>query len=100
MTTAQRAGVLPDVPSIAEFVTGYEAGGWYGMGAPRNASAETIDRLNREINASLADSKLKRRLADLGYVTVGGSSAEFADMITREIDKWAKVLKFASKKPD
>jgi tripartite-type tricarboxylate transporter receptor subunit TctC len=100
VTTAQRADVLPDVPSIAEFVPGYEAGGWYGIGVPRNVPADIVDKLNREINASLADPKLKTRLADLGYVTVGGSSAEFASMIAQEIDKWAKVLKFAGIKPD
>lgn len=100
VTTAQRADVLPDVPSIAEFVPGYEAGGWYGIGVPRKLPATIVDRLNREINASLADPKLRKRLADLGYATVGGSSAEFADMIKREIGKWARVLKFAGIKPD
>jgi len=100
VTTAQRAAVLPDVPSIAEFVPGYEAGGWYGIGVPKDVPAEIVDRLNREINASLADPKLKTRLADLGYVTIGGSSAEFGNMIAEEIDKWAKVLKFAGVKPD
>ena len=100
VTTAQRAAVLPDVPSIAEFVPGYEAGGWYGIGVPRNVPAEIVDRLNREINASLADPKLKTQLADLGYMTIGGSSAEFGNMIAQEIDKWAKVLKFAGINPD
>jgi len=100
VTTAQRADVLPNVPSIAEFVPGYEAGGWYGIGVPRNVPAEIVDRLNKEINASLADPKLKTRLADLGYMTLGGSSAEFGNMIAQEIDKWAKVIKFAGIKPD
>jgi tripartite-type tricarboxylate transporter receptor subunit TctC len=100
VTTAQRAAVLPDVPSIAEFVPGYEAGGWYGIGVQRNVPGEIVDRLNRDINACLADPKLKTRLADLGYVTTGGSSAEFGNMIAQEIDKWAKVLKFAGIKPD
>jgi len=100
VTTAQRADVLPNVPSIAEFVPGYEAGGWYGIGVPKNVPAEVVDRLNREINAGLADPKLKTRLADLGYVTFGGSSAEFRNMIAQEIDKWARVLKFAGIKPD
>jgi tripartite-type tricarboxylate transporter receptor subunit TctC len=100
VTTAQRADVLPNVPSIAEFVPGYEAGGWYGIGVPKNVPAEVVDRLNREINAGLADPKLKTRLADLGYVTFGGSSAEFRNMIAHEIDKWARVLKFAGIKPD
>src|SRR3984885_7403904 len=100
VTPAQRAAVLPDVPSIAEFVPGYEAGGWYGIGVPKDVPAEIVDKLNREINASLADPKLKTRLADLGYVTIGGSSAEFGNMIAQEIDKWAEVLKFAGIKPD
>jgi len=100
VTTAERADVLPNVPSIAEFVPGYEAGGWYGIGVPKNVPAEVVDRLNREINAGLADPKLKTRLADLGYVTFGGSSAEFRNMIAQEIDKWARVLKFAGIKPD
>jgi tripartite-type tricarboxylate transporter receptor subunit TctC len=71
VTSAQRANVLPDVPSIAEFIPGYEVGGWYGIGVPRNVRAEIVDKLNREINASLTDPKLKARLADLGYVTAG-----------------------------
>ena len=100
VTTAERADVLPDVPSIAEFVPGYEAGGWYGIGVPKNVPAEVVDKLNREINAGLADPKLKTRLADLGYVTFGGSSAEFRNMIAQEIDKWARVLKFSGIKPD
>ena len=100
VTTAQRSDVLPDVPSIAEFVPGYEAGGWYGIGVPRNVPAEIVDRLNREINASLADPTLKTRLADLGYATLGSSPAGFGNMIAQEIDKWAKVLKFAGIKPD
>jgi tripartite-type tricarboxylate transporter receptor subunit TctC len=100
VTTAERADLLPNVPSIAEFVPGYEAGGWYGIGVPRNVPAEVVDKLNREINASLADPKLKTRLADIGYATTGSSPAEFASMIAREIEKWAKVLKFAGIKPD
>ena len=72
---AERADVLPDVPTIAEFVPGYEAGGWYGIGVPRSVPAEIVDKLNREINASLADAKLKTRLADLGYTTFGSSPA-------------------------
>ena len=100
VTSAERADVLPDVPTIAEFVPGYEAGGWYGIGVPKNVPAEVVDKLNREINAGLADPKLKTRLADLGYMTFGGSSAEFRNMIAQEIDKWARVLKFAGIKPD
>jgi len=100
VTTAQRTDVLPDVPSIAEFVPGYEAGGWYGIGVPRHVTGEIVDRLNRDINASLADPKLKARLAELGYATMGSSPAEFGKFIEQEIDKWAKVIKFAGIKPD
>src|SRR6185312_13293425 len=100
VTTAQRADVLPEVPAIGEFVPGYEANGWYGIGVPKNVPAEIVDRLNKEINASLADSKLKTRLADIGYATTGSTPAEFGNMIAREIDKWVKVIKFAGIKPD
>ena len=91
-----RSDELPDVPTIAEFVPGYEAGGWYGIGVPKDVPGEIVDRLNTEINASLADPKLKTRLADLGYVTLGGSSAQFGSMIAREIDKWGRVIKAAN----
>jgi tripartite-type tricarboxylate transporter receptor subunit TctC len=100
VTTAQRADVLPDIPSIAEFVPGYEANGWYGIGVPANVPTEIIERLNRDINAALGDPKLKARLAELGYVTVGSSSAEFRDLIAHDIDKWARVIKFAGIKLD
>jgi tripartite-type tricarboxylate transporter receptor subunit TctC len=100
VTTAQRADVLPEVPSIAEFVPGYEAGGWYGIGVPRNVPAEIVGKLNKEINASLADPKLKTPLADLGYATMGSSPAEFGVFIRQEIAKWAKVVKFAGIRPE
>jgi len=100
VTSAERADVLPDVPTIAEFVPGYEAGGWYGIGVPKNVPAQVIDKLNKEINASLADAKLKTRLADLGYAASGSSPAEFGSMIAREVEKWAKVIKFAGIKPE
>ena len=99
VTTAERSDVLPDIPAIAEFVPGYEAGGWYGIGVPKNVPAEVVDKLNREINASLADAKLKTRFADIGYATSGSSPAEFGSMIAREVEKWTKVLKFAGIKP-
>jgi tripartite-type tricarboxylate transporter receptor subunit TctC len=81
-------------------VPGYEAGGWYGIAVAKNVPAAIVDKLNSEINASLTDPKLKARLADLGYATSGGSAAEFGTMIAREIEKWAKVIKFAGIKPD
>jgi len=87
VTTAQRADVLPDIPAIAESVPGYEANGWYGIGLPKNVPAEVVEKLNREINASLADPKLKTRLVEIGYATTGSSPAEFGSMIAREIEK-------------
>ena len=100
VTTAMRADVLPDVPSLAEFVPGYEASGWYGIGAPKGTPAEVVDRLNKEVNAGLADLRLKARLADLGYVTVASSPAEFGNFIAEETEKWRKVVKFAGIKTD
>ena len=99
MTTATRAEVLPDVPTVAEFVPGYEASTWYGIGAPKNTPTETIDKLNKEINAGLADSKMKAQLADLGGTALAGSPAEFGRIIADETEKWAKVVKFAGIKP-
>jgi tripartite-type tricarboxylate transporter receptor subunit TctC len=100
VTTATRTAVLPDVPSIAEFVPGYEAGGWYGIGGPRTTPVEIVDKLNTEINASLADPKLKGRLADLGYGTFVSSPTDFRTYIAQETGKWAKVLKFAGVKTE
>ena len=99
VTTATRAEVLPDVPTVAEFVPGYEASTWYGIGAPKNTPTETIDKLNKEINAGLADSKMKAQLADLGGTALAGSPAEFGRIIADETEKWAKVVKFARIKP-
>jgi tripartite-type tricarboxylate transporter receptor subunit TctC len=99
VTTAARAAVLPEVPSIGEFVPGYDASGWYGIGAPRGTPAEIIARLNNEINASLADQKLNARLADLGYTTVASSAAEFSHFIAAETEKWRKVFRFSNLKP-
>ena len=96
VTTAARADVLPDVPSLAEFVPGYEAGGWYGIGAPKHTPAAIVERLNGEINAALAAPILRTRLAELGYATFMGSPADFANLIARETEKWGKVFKFSS----
>jgi tripartite-type tricarboxylate transporter receptor subunit TctC len=100
VTSATRADVLPDVPSLAEFVPGYEASGWYGIGVPKGTPADVVDRLNKEINAGLADSRLKARLGELGYVTVASPPADFGNFIVQETGKWAKVIKFAGIKPD
>jgi tripartite-type tricarboxylate transporter receptor subunit TctC len=100
VTSAMRAGVLPDVPSLAEFVPGYDVSGWYGIGAPKDTPAAIVDKLNTEINAGLADPKLKARLADLGYDTFPTSPAVFGTFIAAETEKWARVVKFAGIKPE
>jgi tripartite-type tricarboxylate transporter receptor subunit TctC len=96
ITTAARSEALPDIPTIAEFVPGYEASSIFGLGAPRNIPAEISDKLNREINAALADSTFKARLANLDGVTLGGSSADFGKLIADETEKWAKVVRSAN----
>src|SRR5262249_33205871 len=100
VTTAARSEALPDVPTIAEFVPGYEASGWLGVGAPRSAPGEIIDKLNAEINAALADPNLQARLADLGGTVVKGSPADFGKLIAEETEKWAKVIRAANIKPE
>ena len=99
VTGSTRLDALPDLPTVADSVPGYEASSLYGIGAPRNTPAEVIDRLNKEVNAALADPKLKARLADLGGTPFGGSSAEFGRLIADETEKWGKVVKFAGIKP-
>jgi len=93
VTTATRSEVLPDVPTVGEFVPGYEASGWYGVGAPKGTPAEVIDKLNQEINAALADPNMKARLADLGGTALAGSPADFGKLIADKTEKWAKVIK-------
>jgi tripartite-type tricarboxylate transporter receptor subunit TctC len=100
VTTATRSEALPDVPTIAQFVPGYEASAWFGIGAPRNTPLGVIATLNREVNAGLADPKIKAKLADLGGTIVPGSPADFGRLIASEIEKWAKVIKFANIKPE
>jgi tripartite-type tricarboxylate transporter receptor subunit TctC len=100
VTTATRAEGLPDVPTIAEFVPGYEASQWYGIGAPKGTPAEIIARLNKETNAVLADPKIKARLAELGASVLSGSPADFGKLIVDETAKWAKVVKLSGVKPD
>ena len=99
VTTATRSEALPQIPTVAEFVPGYEASNWYGLGAPKATPAEIVDKLNKEINACLADPKMKAQLADLGGVALPGSPAEFGKLIADETEKWAKVIKFAGIKP-
>jgi tripartite-type tricarboxylate transporter receptor subunit TctC len=100
VTTTARSEVLPDIPTIGEFVPGYGASGWNGIGAPKNCPTEIIDRLNREINAALADPKMQSQLADLGSAALSGSPADFGKLIAEDTEKWAKVVKFAGIKPE
>jgi tripartite-type tricarboxylate transporter receptor subunit TctC len=100
VTTATRSPVLPDIPTVAEFVPGYESSFWTGVGAPRNTPAEIVDKLNKEMNATLADPKFKARLADLGGTALSGSPLDFGKFVADETEKWAKVVKFAGVKAD
>jgi tripartite-type tricarboxylate transporter receptor subunit TctC len=99
VTTATRSEILPDIPTVAEFVPGYEASTWFGIGAPKNTPAEIVDMLNKEINAVLADPRMKARLGDLGG-TLTGSPADFGKLIVEETEKWGKVIKFAGIKAE
>jgi tripartite-type tricarboxylate transporter receptor subunit TctC len=100
VTTATRWDGMPDIPTVGDFVPGYEANSWYGIGAPRNTPAEIVERLNNEINVGLADPTIKARLADLGGTMLLGSPAEFGKLLADETEKWGKVVKFANIKPD
>ncbi len=90
--------MLPEIPTVTEFVQGYEASTWAGLVAPRNTPAEIIDKLNKEINAALADAKIKARFADLGGTVLTGSPSGFGKLIADETEKWAKVVKFSGAK--
>jgi tripartite-type tricarboxylate transporter receptor subunit TctC len=100
VTTATRSEALPDIPAVGEFLPGYEASTWTGLGAPKSTPTEIVDKLNKEINAGLADPKMKARLADLGGTPLLGSPADFRKLIAEETDKWAKVVKFSGAKAD
>ena len=100
VTTATRSEALPDVPSVGEFVAGYEASGWFGVAAPRATPVEIVDKLNKEINAGLADPTIKAKLAGLGGTLIAGSPADFGKLIAAETEKWAAVVKFSGAKPD
>jgi tripartite-type tricarboxylate transporter receptor subunit TctC len=100
VTTLTRLDVLPDVPTVAEFVPGYEVSDWTGIGAPRNTPVEIVDRLGAEINAALADAKMKARLAETGSMLMPMSRAEFGRLIAAETEKWAKVVRTAGLKPE
>jgi tripartite-type tricarboxylate transporter receptor subunit TctC len=100
VTTGTRSDVLPDVPTVGEFLPGYEASNWYGVGIPKNTPAEIIDKLNKEINAGLADPKMKARLADFGGTPLVGSPADFAKHIADETEKWGQVIRAANIKAE
>jgi tripartite-type tricarboxylate transporter receptor subunit TctC len=100
VTSVTRLEALPDLSPVAEFVSGYEASSWYGIGATRNTPAEIIDKLNKEINAALADPKIKARLADMGGTALPGSPADFGRLIAEDTEKWGKVIRAANIKPE
>ena len=100
VTTMARSAVLPDLPSVSEFIPGYEASAVWGLGAPRNTPVEIIDKLNKEINAALSDPKLKGRFTEIGISVLAGSPADFGKLIAAETEKWGKVVKFANIKPE
>ena len=100
VTIERRLDALPDIPTVGDFVPGYEASNWYGIGAPRNTPVEVIEKLNKETNAGLADPKLKARLDDLGGIALTGSPADFGKLIADETEKWGKVVKFTGIKPE
>jgi tripartite-type tricarboxylate transporter receptor subunit TctC len=100
VTTTTRSDALPDTSTVAEFVPGYEASAFYGIGAPRNTPTEIIDKLNKEINAGLGDPKVKARLADIGITVLMGPPADFGKLIAADTDKWGKVIRAANIKPE
>jgi tripartite-type tricarboxylate transporter receptor subunit TctC len=100
ISTATRSEALPDIPTVGEFVPGYEASSIFGFGAPKDTPAEIVDKLNKEINAGLADPKIKARLADLDGTALVGSPADFGKLIADETEKWGKVLNLANIKAD
>jgi tripartite-type tricarboxylate transporter receptor subunit TctC len=100
VTTTERSPLLPDLPTVADFVPGYEASAWYGIGAPKGTPEDTIATLNREINAILAGPVAKARFADLGAAPLAGSPREFAALLADETEKWGKVVRFSGAKPD
>jgi tripartite-type tricarboxylate transporter receptor subunit TctC len=100
VTTPKRLDVLPDVPTIGDFLPGYEGVGWYGLAAPKGTPPEIVDRLNRETNAALANAEFKKKLANLGVDPVVATPAEYTKFIADEVDKWAKVIRYAAIKPD
>jgi tripartite-type tricarboxylate transporter receptor subunit TctC len=100
VTTATRSEALPDVSTVGDFLPGYESSAWFGVGAPRNTPADIVETLNKEINAGLADSRIKTPIANFGGTILAGSRGEFDRLIAEETEKWAKVVRFAGLKPE
>jgi tripartite-type tricarboxylate transporter receptor subunit TctC len=100
VTTATRSEALPDIPTVGDFVPGYEASGWNGLGAPKNTPTEIVVKLNKEINAALADSKMKLRLTEIGGTVFPGLPTDFGKHIADETEKWGKVIRVANIKAD
>jgi tripartite-type tricarboxylate transporter receptor subunit TctC len=100
VTSASRSEALPDLPTVGDFLPGYEATAWYGIAAPKNTPREIVDKLNNEINAGLADPKIKTRFADLASTAIPGSPTDFERLVGEEIEKWGKVVKFSGAKPE
>jgi tripartite-type tricarboxylate transporter receptor subunit TctC len=100
VTTATRSEALPEVPTVGEFIPGYQASGWNGIGVPKNTPVEIVDKLNKEINASLGDAKANAQLTDLGATALVRTPASFGKLIADETEKWAKVIKRSGIKPD
>jgi tripartite-type tricarboxylate transporter receptor subunit TctC len=99
VTTAARSEALPELPTVGDFVPGYEASGLYGVGVPKDTPAEIVGKLNREINAAVNDPGMKARLADLGGTMLPGTAADFGRLLAGEVEKWGKVVKFSGAKP-
>jgi tripartite-type tricarboxylate transporter receptor subunit TctC len=100
VTTATRSDLLPDIPTVAEFLPGYEVSAWFGVVVPKNTPSSIVDKLNKKINAGLADPKMKARLAELVGTVIGGSPADFGKLIADETEKWAKVIRAANIKAE
>ena len=100
VTTAMGSDVLPEIPTVSEFIPGFEASNWFGVAAPKNTPLEIIDKLNKEINVALAEPKIKARLADLGATALAGSPADFGKLISEEAEKWGKVIRAANIRPE
>ena len=100
VTSAARSEVLPDLPTVADFLPGYEASAWYGLGAPKGTPDEIIDKVNKAMNAILADPKSQARFRELGASLLPGSPADFGKLLAEETEKWGKVVRFSGAKPD